>query len=228
MKLIGYLRVSTVGQAEAGHGLDVQEAAIRSWATQHRHRLVRIVSDAGVSGATDERNGLTEALAAIRFNGVEGLVVHNLDRLARSLTVQEAALAQIWHTGGRVFTVDQGEVRVDDPDDPVRTSVRQVLGAVAQMEAGMITRRLRAGRHHKADQGGYAYGAPPFGYRAEDGELVADPDEMAVVDRITALRAEGRSLREIAAVLDVEGVATKRSGRWHPQTVARILERSAS
>ena len=123
-----------------------------------------MIRDAGVSGTTDEREGLTEALAAVRYNGADGLVVHTLDRLARSLTVQEAALQQVWSAGGRVFTVDQGEVLADDPEDPVRTFVRQVLGAVSQLEAGMIARRLRRGRQHKAEQGGYAFGGPPLGY----------------------------------------------------------------
>jgi DNA invertase Pin-like site-specific DNA recombinase len=181
-----------------------------------------------VSGTTDERDGLTEALAAVRYNGADGLVTYSLDRLARSLTVQEAALQQVWQADGRVFTVDSGEVLADDPDDPVRTFVRQVLGAVSQLEVGMIARRLRNGRRHKAEQGGYAYGAPPFGYRAEGGELVKDPAEIAVVKRITALRDGGRSLREIAATLTEEGLKPKRGERWHPQTVARVLGRTGA
>jgi DNA invertase Pin-like site-specific DNA recombinase len=74
---------------------------------------------------------------------------------------QEAALVQVWQAGGKGFAVDTGEVLADDPDDPVRTFVRQVLGAVSHLEAGMIARRLRRGRHHKAEQGGYAHDAPP-------------------------------------------------------------------
>jgi hypothetical protein len=52
-----------------------------------------------VSGTTDEREGLTEALAAVRYNGADGVVAYSLDRLARSLTVQEAALQQVWQVG---------------------------------------------------------------------------------------------------------------------------------
>lgn len=48
-------------------------------------------------------------------------VVSSLDRLARSLTLQEASLQQVWGSGGSVFAVDTGEVMADDPDDPVRT-----------------------------------------------------------------------------------------------------------
>ena len=227
LRLVAYLRVSTAGQVEDGHGLDIQEHAIRAWAREHRHRIVAVHRDEGVSGATDERDGLTEALAALRFNGADGIVVHTLDRLARSLTVQEAALQQAWAAGGRVFTVDQGEVHADDPDDPVRTFVRQVLGAVSQLERGMIARRLRRGRDHKAEQGGYAYGAPPFGYRAEDGDLVHDPAEQEIVAQITELRGDGRSFREIAATLNGLGYRPKRSAQWHPMTVKRVADRAA-
>jgi DNA invertase Pin-like site-specific DNA recombinase len=179
------------------------------------------------TGTTDRRDGLEDALAAVRYNGADGLVVPSLDRLARSLTVQEAALQQVWAAGGRVFAIDTGEVLQDDPDDPVRTFVRQVLGAVSQLEAGMIARRLRRGRMHKAAAGGYAHGAPPYGWKAEEGELVLDDDEQAVRNRMEALRDRGASLRAIADELNGMGVPAKRGGRWHPQTVARVLQRAS-
>jgi DNA invertase Pin-like site-specific DNA recombinase len=176
----------------------------------------------------EDRTGLEEALSAIRFNGASGLVVTSLDRLARSLSVQEAALQQVWSGGGRVFTVESGEILADDPDDPMRTFVRQVLGAVSQLEAGMIARRLARGRHHKAETGGYAYGAPPFGYRSEGGELVPDPIEQDVIDQMADLRGQEMSLRQIAATLNEKRVASKRGGQWHPQTVSRVLGQKSS
>jgi DNA invertase Pin-like site-specific DNA recombinase len=222
LRLVGYLRVSTAGQVEDGQGLAIQEQLIRSWCRTHRHRLAAVHRDEGVSGKLETRDGLEEALSAVRFNGADGLVVSSLDRLARSLTVQEAALQQVWAAGGRVFAVDTGEVLADDPKDPVRTFVRQVLGAVSQLEAGMIARRLRRGRLHKAESGGYAHGAPPYGWRAESGELVPDPAEQAVVERVRALRREGLSLRDIAGLLNAEGVPSKRGGLWYPASVARV------
>lgn len=225
---MGYVRVSSPTQVEEGQGLVIQEKAIRRWVREHGHRLVGLHRDEGVSGTVeiDGREGLTEALAAIRYNGAEGMVVTTLDRLARGLTVQEAVLAQVWSAGGKVFTVDEGEVPRDDPDDPARTFIRQVMGAVGQLERGLIARRLRRGRLHKAEAGGYAFGAPPLGYRAEGGELVLDPDEQAAVQRIVELRADGASLRQIAVTLTVEGLAPKRGGAWHPQQVARVLDRA--
>lgn len=223
MNLVGYARVSTAGQVDDGQGLDIQESAIREWAAQHRHRLIAVHRDEGVSGSSDTREGLEEALTAVRFNGAGGVVVASLDRLARSLTVQEAALQQVWSSGGQVFAVDTGEVLADDPDDPVKTFVRHVLGAVSQLEAAMIARRLRRGRAHKAKTGGYAHGAPPFGYRAEGGELVRDAEEQKVRGLATEMREGGASYRAIANHLNEQGVPSKRGGRWHPQTVARVI-----
>jgi DNA invertase Pin-like site-specific DNA recombinase len=226
MKLVGYLRVSTIGQVEDGHGLEIQEERVRQWAKIHGHSILRFYADEGISGKIDTRAGLEEALSAVRFNSAEGIVVASLDRLARSLTVQEAALQQVWSAGGRVFSIDTGEVMADDPDDPVRTFVRQILGAVSQLEAGMISRRLRRGREHKASLGGYAHGSPPYGFRADGGVLVADTNEQSVTQFMKGLRQEGRSLREITSSLNDSDIRSKRGGIWHPQTVARVLAQS--
>mgnify|MGYP003618139586 CR=1 FL=1 len=113
----------------------------------------------------------------------------------------------------------------DDPDDPSRKLIRQVLGAVAEYERSIIALRLRSGRKRKAKDGGYAYGAPPFGFRVEDGELVADQGEQETLGRARELQGGGASIREIAATLTSEGRRTKRGGtRWHPTTVARVAQ----
>ncbi|MFH8736340.1 MULTISPECIES: recombinase family protein [unclassified Streptomyces] len=76
----------------------------------------------------------------------DGIVAPTLDRFARTLVVQEATLAQIWKHGGCAFTADTGEVHPDDPDDPMRTDMRQMMGVFAQLERSMIAARLRHGR----------------------------------------------------------------------------------
>ncbi|MEO7573340.1 MAG: recombinase family protein [Acidimicrobiales bacterium] len=230
LRLVAYLRVSTDRQAEHGQGLDIQERAIRRWARAQDHRIVEVLRDEGVSGSKDaaDRPGLTAALDLVERHKADGVVVYRLDRLARSLTVQEAVLGHVWRHSGRVFAVDTGEVPQDDPSDPMRTFVRQVMGAAHQLERGLIAARMRAGRELKAERGGYAgFGSPPFGMRAEAKELVPVADEQAAIRRIVELRGQGRSLPEIVEVLEAERLRSKRGGRWHPQTVSRVLQRVA-
>jgi DNA invertase Pin-like site-specific DNA recombinase len=230
MKLAAYLRVSTDRQAEEGLGLDVQEQAIRKWATVNGHRVASWHRDEGVSGSNglDTRRGLLDVLNAIEARQAAGIIVYRLDRLARSLTVQEGTLAKVWGMGGRVFSVDLGEVPEDDPDDPMRTALRQMVGVFAQLERGMISSRMRAGRQLKAERGGYAYGAPPFGTAAVAGQLVEDTNEAKAVALIVRLRAEGRSFREIARELDAGTIPPRRAARWQNAVVRRIALRASS
>jgi DNA invertase Pin-like site-specific DNA recombinase len=135
LKVGGYVRVSTDGQVE-GYGLDAQTEALRTWCALHGHRLVHVYSDEGVSGTLEfsERPGLSAALDALRPPPeATGLLVPRLDRLARALHVQEAALQVAWLVGASVCSVDGGEVLRDDPDDPRRTFVRQAIGCVSQL-----------------------------------------------------------------------------------------------
>ncbi len=229
MKLVAYLRVSTDRQAEEGLGLEVQEHAIRAWAREHGHKITKWARDEGVSGSNglDARLGLADALNALRSREASGLVVYRLDRLARDLVLQEQLLADVRRMGAELFSTSAAEAGylTDDPDDPSRKLIRQVLGAVNEYERAMISLRLRSGRRRKADNGGFAYGAPPYGYHVQAGELVPDEREQAAVVRMRTLRAEGGSYRQIAARLTAEGHAPKRGTTWQPMTIRQILSR---
>lgn len=98
---------------------------------------------------------------------------------------------------------------------------------MSEDERAMIRLRLRSGRRRKAELGGYAFGAPPFGWRADAGELVEHPEEQETLARIRKLRSGGASLREIGSVLEREGRGPRRGMRWHPKVLASILARDA-
>lgn len=225
LRLVGYVRVSSDGQVD-GYGLEVQRQAINGWAKANGHRITEVLADTAVSGTVEamEREGLAAAIDAVQQGRADGVVCARLDRLARSLTVQEAALGLIWQANGKVFCADSGEIAEDDGDDPLRTALRQIVGAIAELDRALVVKRLRDGRRVKAEQGGYVAGAPRYGFRAEGGELVRDPAEHAVVERMLSLRAAGSSLNHIASVLNAEGVPTKRSGRWTASSVSRVVD----
>jgi len=87
----------------------------------------------------------------------------------------------------------------------------------------MTLARLKAARLAKAAAGGYAHGAPPYGWTGSNGSLVQVPSEQRALARMVELRRAGLSMREIAVDLDVEGQPTKRGGQWSSSTVSRIL-----
>lgn len=224
---VGYIRVSTREQALEGYGLEVQERQIRNYARDHNLTLAELYIDAGESGSEglDKRIGLAAALREIEAGRATVLVIPRLDRLARDLLLQETIMAKLRQGGGSVISVAEPDI---DGDDPTRTLVRQVLGAIAQYERTVIRGRMMAGKAAKVAKGGYGGGRPRYGLMAEDKELVEHPEEAATVLRIRCLREEGYSLRQIAGTLESEGRRPKIGSKWHPMAVARVLARDES
>jgi DNA invertase Pin-like site-specific DNA recombinase len=187
--------------------------------------------DEAVSGALGaaDRPGLACALEAIATGQVDGVVVARLDRLARQLTVQEATLALVWQRGAKVFAADTGEVQRDDPDDPMRTAIRQVMGVFAELDRKMVAKRLRDGRIAKAAAGRKAVGDYPFGYAAtgkgRDRDAGPIEAEQRAVARIVELRRAGRSYREITTALDAEGHKPRRANSWSAAVVRNVALR---
>src|SRR4029453_6892140 len=165
---------------------------------------------------------------AVRARNAHGVVVPRLDRLAPDLVLQETLLAEVKRLGGRVYSATPGEDEflADDPKDPSRRLIRQILGAVNEYERSMIALRMRGGRERKRAAGGYGgEGRPPLGLDAVAHERVPVDSEQRAIRRIRDLHAGGHSLRSIADALHAEGHRPKRGDRWHPQTLARVLAR---
>jgi DNA invertase Pin-like site-specific DNA recombinase len=223
MDLVAYVRCSTGKQAE-----------MRKWARANGHKIVKVHQDA-ISGKTDpsERPGLSDALDMLRPPPrATGLIVHRLDRLARTMTLQETILAVVWRTGASVFTADSGEVPMDDEDDPMRTLVRQIMGGVSQFERTLLTKRMRDGRKAKAARGMHSVGPYAYGFHGEgtgrDRDAAPLSDEQVTIRRIVDLRRYGRSYRSIATILDSEGRKPRRADRWSPMAVRNIVARESA
>lgn len=230
MKLVAYLRVSSVGQIDAW-GLDRQERAIKAWAKTNGHRIVGWHRDEGVSGTLShiERPGFTAAISSLG-HGADGFIVADLDRLARELTIQEAALGVVWNRSVPVFTATGGEVQQDDPNDPARAFVRKVMGLVIEYEKNQAVRRLRQGREAKAAAGGKAVGQYAFGYHGDgkgrQRDAAPDPEEQPAVALIVQMRKRSASYRQIAAELDARGMRPRRAQRWSAMAVRSVARRA--
>lgn len=222
MKVSAYIRTSTDSQEE---GLETQRAEIRAWAKSLGHTVAGWYVDEGISGSNglDSRIGLADALAS-RLP----IVVYKLDRLARDLVIQETILGQAKREGTRIFSTlaTEDAYLEDDPKDPTRKLIRQVLGAVADYERAMIRLRMAAGANRKKANGGYAGGGIPFGFKTEGHDLVSDAPERKALKVMRDLRSRGLSLREIARELDSQGLKPRKGESWHPHSVGRILSRT--
>jgi DNA invertase Pin-like site-specific DNA recombinase len=211
MKVIGYVRVSSAEQATSGAGLGAQRAAIAAEVERRGWELVAVEEDAGISGkSTERRPALARALAAVDSGEAQALVVAKLDRLSRSLLDFAGMMERGRRKGWALVALDLGV----DTTTPAGEMMANVLASFAQYERRIIGQRTRDALAIKRAQG-VRLGRP----RTLAGDVRA---------RIVAERQGGRSLRAIAAGLDVDGVATAQGGaRWYASTVRAVLEAEA-
>lgn len=212
MDLVGYLRRSQI--EDEGAGFEVQREQIQAWADRAGHCVIKWCEDRA-SGADANRPGLAEATG---WPDVDGLVVWRLDRLARDVVLQEVILKELWGRGRQFFSATEEHLS----GDPTRNLVRQLLGVIAEYERAVVTLRLQSGRQMKDSRGGYAYGAPPYGYEAKDKALVPVPHEQEVIRQVKQMRAEGLAYTAIAGLLTIP---PRRGTKWYASTIRNIANR---
>lgn len=200
---MAYARVSTEDQAEHGVSLAAQTERFRAYAVAHELELVGIESDA-LSGKTTERPGLRRALARLGA-GADGLLVAKLDRLTRS--VKDLGYLLEEYFAGRFVLLSVAD-SIDTRSAGGRL-VLNIMASVAQWEREAISERTKSSLAHLRATGG---GVPRV-----EGEAA---------EKIGELRAEGLSLRAIAAQLTADGVPTLNGGRWGPEVVRKVLARA--
>jgi DNA invertase Pin-like site-specific DNA recombinase len=150
-------------------------------------------------------------MATLHSNGVRIIIVEKLDRVARDLMVQEAAIADLQKHGFTLISVAEPDLMANDP---TRVLMRQLMGAVAQYDKSQIVAKLRGARMRKRAKEGRCEGRKPYGFYN---------GETAVIDRMKTLRGEGLGYDRIAAQMNVEGIQTRGRGCWHGVMVNRIL-----
>lgn len=213
---VAYLRCSTDRQDLSP---DAQRAAIERWARGVGVMIVAWHEDLGVSGGTalEDRPGLLAALDSLSTHAAGVLVVAKRDRLARDVLTAALVERLCERKGARIQTADGA----GNEAGPEGALMRTLLDAFAAYERALIRARTK-GALAVLKAKGRRTGGVPMGRRVEAGRLVVDGGEAAAVARARELRDQGKSLREIAAALEVEG-HRPRGARWHVQTLARMV-----
>lgn len=230
MKVALYYRVSTASQAEEDrYGLPAQRIAVERFCKRHKCEVVARYEDPGHSGASADRPGLALLLHDAGQPNEDGrkppfdaVIVAKFDRLARDSMLDGYLRFTLKQRGVKVLSATEEQA---DDDNPTAKLLQGVLIAVAEFERSLIKARLMGGRRAKKAAGGYAEGRPRYGTRAENGSLIPDREEAAVVELVRSLRKKGLTIRAIAGRLNARGFSARHGRAWQPSTVHNVLKR---
>ena len=141
-----YLRVSTPRQARKngepeGYSLPAQ----REYCTRHAHELgatvVEEFVDAGESARTADRPNLQRLLTYIEENQVGYVIVHKLDRLARSMADLMVMIQTLDHKAVGLRVLNLGM----DTHTPTGKLMLTMIGAIATFEREIMLERQAEG-----------------------------------------------------------------------------------
>lgn len=199
---VAYYRVSTDKQGKSGLGLEAQEAAVKQWL--NGGSLLASFTEIE-SGKKVKRPKLAEALALCKRDGAT-LLIARLDRLARNV-----------HFVSGLMETKVKFVACDMPE--ATPFMLHIYAAVAQEEARAISSRTKEALA-AAKARGVKLGASASRWKAEAMERAEELRPLMEV-----FQKKSMSLRAIARELTKMKVATPRGGRWHAETVGKVLGR---
>jgi putative DNA-invertase from lambdoid prophage Rac len=215
MAVFGYCRVSTTKQVKEGESLDAQRRMIEGYALMKGWTLDSIAVEEGVSGSVPihERKAGGPLFAKLQKGDV--VIAPKLDRVFRSALDALQVVDVLKARGVKLHLLDLGG---DISGNGMSKLFLTIAAAFAEAERDRIRERIVDTKAHLASQGLHSGGSRPFGFDIVlDGEakrLVPNEAEMAVIERMKAMRKEGATLRAIGAVTGHK-----------PTSVQRILER---
>jgi putative DNA-invertase from lambdoid prophage Rac len=195
-RCFGYARVSTERQSNEGHSLADQEGRIRGYALSAGLTLTGVFVEAGVSGGKrlSLRPKGAELLATLRPG--DHVIATKLDRCFRSACDALNVAEDFRVKGVHLHLLDIGG---DVTGNGVATLVFNILAAVAEMERGRISERVRSVKQHRREAGYFTGGHVARGFNVTaDGKLVADDRWQEILDAMKQMRAEGMTYRAIA------------------------------
>ena len=221
---VALLRVSKDEMTQA-LGVAAQRAAIDAWAARESVEVVAWhLEEVSGSAPLERRPVLAAAVADVEARGAAYLVALKVDRFSRDRLETGSVELRLRRMGSALVFADGAGSGTTPADELVRT----VLLGAAAFERATIAARIKAALAVKRARGEMT-GAPPYGMRlAADGvHLESDARESAVVVQVVALRAEGRSIREIAAELAARGIVGRAGRPLTRDAVDKVLLRQA-
>ena len=179
MAVIGYARVSSVGQS-----LDVQEAVLRDAGCD------KIFAEKKSGRRASDREQLALALDFIREG--DTLVVTRLDRLARSVIDLHQLIAQMTEKGAAFRVLQQSGI---DTSTSTGKLTLAVLAAVAEFEADIRAERQRDGIEAAKAKGVYKGRTASIAPAAIQAALAAGEAPAALAKRLGIARSSVYRLR---------------------------------
>lgn len=219
-----YARVSTSEQIE-GYSLDAQIRAVEDFCRARGWPAPVVYADEGRSAYTDsteKRPAFAAMLDAAEAGEHDTIIVHKLDRFARSLIVTLRELQRLERAGVAFVSVSENM----DFTQPIGRVLLALLASFAEYYSRNLSAETKKGLREKRRQG-YHIGPVPYGGHREGGHLRVDParaDDLRLVYGLLATMPA----QAVADELNARGFPGPAGGVWYEPQLVRMRKDKGS
>ncbi len=205
-----YIRLSKEDESEGpSQSVQNQESLLREFVQQHRLSVYDTYIDDGWSGTNFDRPAFQRMIADIEAKKVNMVITKDLSRLGRDYIMTGHYMERYFpeHRVRYISLLDGIDTGVDSTANDI-TPFRAIMN---DMYAKDISKKIKSVKRDKQRKGQFIGGKPVYGYKmhpTEKNKIVIDEEAAPIVRRIFALALSGMSCRNIAALLNQEGVPT--------------------
>ena len=205
-----YIRLSKEDESEGpSQSVQNQESLLREFVQQHRLIVYDTYIDDGWSGTSFDRPAFQRMIADIEAKKVNMVITKDLSRLGRDYILTGHYMERYFpeHRVRYISLLDGIDTGVDSTANDI-TPFRAIMN---DMYAKDISKKIKSVKRDKQRKGQFIGGKPVYGYKmhpTEKNKIVIDEEVAPVVRRIFALALSGMSCRNIATLLNQEGVPT--------------------
>jgi site-specific DNA recombinase len=219
-RAILYARVSTDEQVRSGYSLAQQLEALRAYCEREGYEILEEVVDPGQSGASLERPGMDRVRDLVAAGGVSVVLAQDRDRFSREPAYTYLLKREFEEHGCALKALnDRGD------ESPEGQLTDGILDQLAKYERAKIAERSRRGKLRKAREGRAVAPIAKYGFRfneTRDGLVVYEP-EIAVVEKIFRMAAEGCGVGKMQSCLYAEGIPSPRGCEVWDRRVLRLM-----
>ena len=205
-----YIRLSKEDESEGpSQSVQNQESLLREFVQQHRLSVYDTYIDDGWSGTNFDRPAFQRMIADIEAKKVNMVITKDLSRLGRDYILTGHYMERYFpeHRVRYISLLDGIDTGVDSTANDI-TPFRAIMN---DMYAKDISKKIKSVKRDKQRKGQFIGGKPVYGYKmhpTEKNKIVIDEEVAPIVRRVFALALSGMSCRNIAVLLNQEGIPT--------------------
>jgi len=227
MNVALYARVSSDRQ-DVDLSISAQLRALRDFASQNGHQLVREFVDEAESGRTAARPAFKEMVSLVRLKNppFEAILVWKLNRFARNREDSIIYKSLLRKRGVQVISINEPV-----EDTPAGHMLEGIIEVMDEFFSANLAQDVIRGMKENAMRGHFTGGKPPYGFRIEKvkdehklrSTLVPETTLAPVAKRAFNMAILGKGIKEIAKGFNNDGIITATGKKWTSTGIHSLL-----